>query len=778
MGWLNSKVEIFNMVGIKFLLCIGIFFIGISASNAQDKFTISGVITDAYNNESLIGVSINITSLKKGTTTNAYGFYSLTLPKGEYIILIHYLGYKTIQKKLSLSKNTSHNFELLEEIAQLDEVVLTKKAYYQESQMSVATISAKGIKNIPVLLGEADVISAIIMLPGVSRSGEAASGFNVRGGSTDQNLILLDEATIFNSSHLFGLFSVFNPDAIKNLTLYKGGIPARYGGRVSSVLDIYQKEGNNKEFGLSGGIGAVSSRLLVEGPTIKEKGAFLIGARASYAHLFLKLSDNNNSASFYDVNAKLNHKINANNSLFLSAYFGKDFFKITDNFKNSYGNSIVNLRWNHLFSEKLFSNLSLIYSNYFYNLELDFAGFNWNSGIDNLNLKYNFKHYLSNELQLNYGINNTYHIFNPGEIEPTSEASGILENKLTKKYANEFAAYIDVEQQLTSNLSLQYGLRWSNFIRLGQDELNVYEDNNPIVFNNSFQIYQKAKPISVASFSRSEKLITYSNFEPRLALSYSFNPQTSIKANYTRIAQYLHLISNTNSPTPLDVWTPSGPFIKPQIADQVGVGFFKNNHNFSIESEIFYKKVQNRIDYVDGADLIANNAIEQVLLNGKSRAYGWELLLKKSKGKFTAMFAYTLLKSEQKTEGRTVTEPGINFGQWYNSAYNKTHDISINASYNINEKWKINSNFIFQTGQPTNYPTGQFKFKNLTIPIFGPRNTENLPNYHRIDISAVFTPKKNRSTKWQRHWVFGIYNLYNRKNAYSITFSKKYRYWW
>ena len=757
---------------LVFILCI----LSTLAVKAQQKYTLSGTITDNASNETLIGVNILFPEIQKGAVTNTYGFYSLTLPEGQYKVQISYLGFTDQIYDIDLTKNVKLDVALDESTESLDEVIIeedVERVNIKRPQMSVNRLSAETIKQIPVILGEADVIKSILLLPGVTSAGEGASGFNVRGGAADQNLILLDEAIIFNSSHLFGFFSVFNPDAIKDLKLYKGGIPARYGGRVSSVLDIYQKEGNSKEFHMSGGIGVVASRLLAEGPIEKNKGAFLIGGRASYAHLFLPLFDIDNKAYFYDLNTKLNYKVNQNNSLFLSGYFGRDLFSLNESFVNIYGNSVLNVRWNHLFSDKLFSNLSLIYSDYYYGLELDFVGFKWNSGIQNFNLKYDFKYYLNDQVQINAGINNIYYGFNPGKIEPNNSDSGIITDQLTRKFANEAAAYVDIEHSLTDNLTVEYGLRFSNFVRLGQDEVNVYRDNQPVIFDPFLLLYKGADPINVQTdISRSETLADFNNLEPRLAASYTINDDTSIKASYTRLVQYLHLLSNTSSPTPLDVWTPSGPFTKPQKLDQYALGFFKNfkEDMYTLETEVFYKDVQNRIDYIDGADLIANDAIEQVILNGEARAYGWELLLRKNSGKFKGWLAYTLSKSEQRTQGRNSRETGINLGQWYNTPYDKTHDISINASYELSAKWKFGTNFLFQTGQPTNFPVGQFEFQGIVVPTYGFRNEQRLPSYHRVDVSATLTPKMNKGRKWQSEWVFSVYNLYNRRNAASINF--------
>ncbi|WP_242203684.1 TonB-dependent receptor [Aestuariivivens insulae] len=741
--------------------------------NAQEKFTISGTISENSSNETLIGVNIIFPEIQSGTTTNEYGFYSITLPKGTYKVLVSYLGFNTISETVTLSENIVKNFNLTASFENLNEVVITEdveRLNIKAPQMSLNKLTANTIKEIPVVLGEADVIKAITLLPGITTAGEGASGFNVRGGSVDQNLILLDEATIYNSSHLFGFFSVFNPDAIKDLKLYKGGIPARYGGRVSSVLDIYQKEGNSKNFHMNGGIGMVTSRVLAEGPLKKDKGSFLFGGRSSYAHLFLPLFDVDNIAYFYDLNTKLSYKINDNNSIYLSGYFGRDVFRIQDSFENAYGNAVFNFRWNHLISDKLFSNLSLIYSDYDYDLKLSFVEFDWVSGIKNFNLKYDLKHYISDKFKLQYGLNSIYHKFNPGDIKPTTETSGINPFKLTDKYALEHAIYLDAEHQLSDKLSVSYGLRLSTFHRLGQNKLNLYNNNQAVLFNEDLKIYEKATPIGEATYKRRDVIAKFENLEPRVSLAHQLNSKSSIKASYNRMSQYLHLLSNTNSPTPLDVWTPSGKYIKPQLLDQYAIGYFRTfgNGSYTLEFESFYKTIKNRIDYIDGADLIANNAVEQVILNGRARAYGTELLLRKNKGRFKGWVAYTLSKSEQQTPGRTPQELGINNGRWYKTPFDKTHDISFTGSYELNNKWRLNANFIFQTGQPTTFPNGQYQFNGITIPNYSGRNDDRLPSYHRLDITATLNPK--RTKKRERYWVFGIYNIYNRRNAASIAF--------
>jgi len=664
------------------LLCFSLY------GNSQERFTLSGTIVEEQGRETLIGANIIIEDLNTGTISNEYGFYSITLNKGIYEVTISNIGYSSLKQTISLDQNVSMDFTLTEEIESLDEVIIESNVEalnIKSPQMSVNSLSATSIKQIPVVFGEADVIKAITLLPGVSSGGEGAAGFNVRGGAADQNLILLDEATIFNSSHLFGLFSVFNPDAIKSLKLYKGGIPAKYGGRVASVLDIYQKEGNKNEFKANGGIGLVASRLLLEGPISKGKGSFLLGGRATYAHLFLPLFEVDNIAYFYDLNSKLSYNINEKNDVYLSGYFGRDVFNVSNSFENTYGNTVINFRWNHLFSNQLFSNLSLIYSDYYYGLNLNFVGFEWNSGIQNMNIKYDFKQYVNDRFKMEYGLHSTYYRFNPGVISPNGPQSGINREELTNKFAFENAIYFDLNQQLSERISVSYGARLSSFLRLGQKELNVYENNQAVGYNSDLQLYEAINPISSQTNNQGKVVKSFLNLEPRLAVSYKLNDDTSLKTSYNRMTQYLHLLSNTSSQTPLDVWTPSGKYIQPQVLDQLAIGYFKRYYSYDLEIESFYKTTKNRIDYIDGANLIANKSIEQVLLNGQSRAYGFELLFRKNKGRFKGWFAYTLSKSEQQTNGINASDPGINNGKWYNTPYDKTHDVSITSSYDLSK---------------------------------------------------------------------------------------------
>lgn len=755
---------------LLFFLCI----LNFSSLLGQGKYTLSGTITDASSGEKLLGVNLIIKGTQMGTTTNAYGFYSLTLPKGNYTLSIEYLGFRTIEETISLKANQRRNYKLSQEDISLEGIEIsaptTAKTEIRSPQMSVASIPIQTIKRLPVLVGEVDIIKSLQQLPGVSNAGEASSGFNVRGGAADQNLVMLDQATIFNASHLFGFLSIYNADAIRDMKLYKGGIPARYGGRISSVLDVYQKDGNNTQFHTTGGIGVLSSRLLAEGPIVKERASFLVGGRASYAHLFLKLTDNNNSAYFYDLNTKLNYKIDEQNSLYLSGYFGRDVFDLDQVIKNNYGNALVNLRWNHLFSDQLFSNLSLIYSDYYYGLNVDISGFQWDSWIRNFNLLYDFKHYLSDRMKFSYGVQGTYYDFNPGKITPIGDST-IRYNALAHKYALEMGIYGDVEHKLSHNMTFSYGLRWSSFYHLGERTVDKYLDDEAVIFNAQQRIYERATPIGKRTYKRGEIIDVFTHLEPRISMAYAFDDNRSIKASYARMAQYIHLISNTSSPTPLDVWAPSDSFLKPQYSDQFALGYATNFKKgvYSLETEVFYKTVKNRLDYIDGANLIANESIEREVLAGHTRAYGWELLLRKNTGKLTGWLSYTYSRSEQQTPGRKAQETGINNGQWYATAYDKPHNLSLTGTYTFNKKWNASAVFTLQSGIPGNFPVGKYKYFGVYISNYSTRNAYRLPAYHRLDVSLSYTPHPER--KWKSEWVFGVYNLYNRYNAASIYFT-------
>ncbi len=766
-----------NIKAYIFLLC-GFLFFAVGLAKAQGNYTLSGTVKDQSNGETLFGASVFLKGTTVGVITNEYGFYSISAPKGTYTLIVSYMGYLEISKEVVLDTNQKIDFEIEEFSTRLEEVVVTgeetERVNLRKPEMSVSKLNIKTVKQMPVVLGEVDIIKSLQMLPGVTKNGEGSSGFNVRGGAVDQNLVLLDEAIIYNTSHLLGFFSVFNADAIKDIKLYKGGIPARFGGRVSSVLDVRQKDGNNKDFSLTGGIGLISSRIAAEGPILKDKGSFLVAGRGSYIHLFLKAANNKNSVNFYDLNLKTNYNLNENNKFFLSGYFGRDAFDFGNSFDSSYGNMSGNLRWNHIFNDRLFSNVSLILSKYDYDLGFAQQQFEWVSSINNYNVKYDLKYYASDAFKLDFGASAIYYDFDPGQIRPTAETSSVNPRSLDRKKALESGLYLNAEHKLTDKLTAQYGLRYSAFSRLGGQAMTDYENNQPVVYNSTLGIYQRGTAIGETNFEKGKTIKRFGNFEPRVSLAYQLNESSSVKAGYSRAAQYIHLLSNTTSVTPLDVWTPSGQFIEPLLSDQYALGYFRDfaDKKYSLEAEVYYKTVDNRIDYIDGSDLIGTNTIETEILIGESRAYGLELLARKNEGKLTGWLSYTLSKSEQRTPGGKAGGLGINNGDWYSTPYDRTHDFSLTGAYQLNEKWSFGTNLVFQTGRPVTYPNGQYEYEGLSIASYSDRNSDRLPAYHRLDISATYKPNRKPNKRWKGEWVFGIYNVYNQKNAASISFGQ------
>ncbi|WP_347052753.1 TonB-dependent receptor [Flavobacterium olei] len=745
-----------------------------SQKTGKKKSTLKGQVFD-NEKQPVIGANVFIKELATAAVTDVNGKYALDIPNGNYTVAISYVGLKNQEKNITVSDDVTINFNIDSDSQQLGEVIVmnNKAVDVKATQMSVNKLSMQEIKKIPVAMGEPDPLKSILTLPGVTNAGEASSGFNVRGGAADQNLILLDGAPVYADSHMFGFFSIFNADVVSGLDLYKGGIPSKFGGRVSSVLDVTQQTGDFNEYKVNGGIGIISSRLLVQGPIQKDKSSFILSGRTSYAHLFLKLADNTNSAMFYDLNAKLNYRFDANNTLAFSGYFGNDIFDINDRFASTYGSTMGILSWKHKFSDQLNSNLSAFYSDYRFNLEIPIESFKWESNISSYGLKYNWNYQPSEKFKINYGIDGLYYNFNPGVVQPTKSDSQFNYTQLDKKYALETSAFVDFENQITEKLTFRYGLRYSTFFRLGSEEITTYENGQSVVYNPLYKIYEEGTPTGTVAYKKGSAISTFNNFEPRAALSFAFNDNTSVKASYNRMAQYIHILSNTQSPLPMSIWTPSGPFTKPQLLDQYAMGYFKNfrDGDYSLETELFYKKVQNRIDYIDGADVLANNNIEQVILNGKARSYGLELLFRKNTGRFTGWVSYTLSRAEQKTAGRTAEEPGIANGDWYLSGYDKLHNLSVVGSYELNPKWSFNGNFTLQSGQPVTYPNGYYEIGGIHVPNYSLRNENRLPLFHHLDLAATYTPKPDKKKSWQSYWVFSLYNVYNRKNAASMSFT-------
>ena len=730
--------------------------------DAAKRFTISGTIKDKSNGESLLGATIFVRELKTGTTTNLYGFYSLSLLPGRYTLIYSYLGYSSVEENIQLSKNIVKNIEMETLTQSLGEVVITDRRSdenIRSNEMSVVKMDIKTIKKIPALMGEVDVIKAIQLLPGVQTGGEGTTGFSVRGGSADQNLVLLDEATVYNASHLMGFFSVFNNDAVKEVKLYKGDIPSAYGGRLSSLLDVRQKEGNMKRFSSQGGIGTISSRLLLEGPVIKDKMSFLVAGRRSYADIFLPFAKNrelrDNKLYFYDLNTKLNYIINDNNRVFVSGYFGRDVVQIGESnpFSMNWGNSTVSARWNHLFSEKVFHNLTLLRSNYDYYLgqEDTIAGFRWTSNMQEYSLRSDFTWYLTPSNSLRFGASATYHTFKPGKIDSGESKSIFNEVSVPQSQALSYAAYASNEQKIGALLTLTYGLRYSIFQNIGSATVFNFDDNFRFVDST---VYKKGEIYN-----------TYTHLEPRFGFNLILNEVTSIKGSYSNTVQYLNLASNATASNPLDIWLPSSPNIKPQVADQFALGLFRNFNKNTIETsvEVYYKKMYNQVDFRDHAVLLLNPQIEGELRFGEGYAYGAEFLVRKQSGKLTGWLGYTFARSMRKV-------PQINDGKYYHSPYDKTHDVVVVGSYQANEQLNFSATWVFTTGAPITFPTGRFVYGGVVVPIYSERNSYRMPDYHRLDLGVTYDVKKKPGKRYQSSWNLSVYNAYNRHNAFSITF--------
>lgn len=762
-----------------YLIAIFLCFAGgenaFSQKNAN-KQTISGFIRDDASGEDLIGATVQIKGTATGTITNVYGFYSLTLPADTYTIVVSYIGYTSITDEIDLNQSIKKDYRLKSGDTQLEAVVVTGEREDQnvtDVQMSVEKLTMNTVKQIPQLLGEADVIKSIQLRPGVTSVGEGASGFNVRGGNIDQNLILLDEAPVYNSSHLFGFFSVFNADAIKDVTLYKGGIPANYGGRLSSVMDVRQRDGNDKKFSGKGGIGVLFSRLTLEGPIVKDKVSFLVSGRRSYADVFLKLTDDfkDNQAYFYDLNAKVSWKINDKNRVFVSGYFGNDVFGFGDQFKMNWGNATGSARWNHIVNDKLFANLTFVYSNYNYSLGVPSGpqSFDWKSSIINTETKADFTYYLNTKMTVDFGAVFQYYAFYPGEIQPTSSESFFIPLIVQKETAVLPSGYVSVKHNVSKKLKLNYGLRYTHYFNIGPYNLNMYKYGVPTVADDIVEVKQ---------YEQGEVVAEYGGLEPRIGVNYALSEKNSFKASYQRTKQYMHLVSNTTSATPIDIWKPAGYYVKPATADQYALGYFRNlkNNMYEFSSEVYYKSMRDLLDYRNGAELLLNDNLETELLSGKGTSYGLELMINKKKGNLTGWIAYTLSRTTMEVDGFVAGDyygaaNGINNGNPYPSNWDKTHDLTVVAMYPLSDKWKISGNFIFMTGRPATYPNGRYMWDGKYLPDYSTRNASRVPTTHRLDFSATYTPYRH-GKNWKNSWSFGVYNLYGQKNPYSIFFAQ------
>jgi len=742
---------------MKLCVCFTILILWMIQVQAQKKYTLNGSVRDSLTGEALIGSFVTVPENKSGCVTNAYGFYSITLPAGDYSISYEYLGYLQKTFVISLNSDITKDVELKPKTVTLNEVVVSSQRNNQNitsTDMSTIKLDIKEIKKLPVLFGEQDILKTIQLLPGIKSAGEGNSGFYVRGGTTDQNLVLLDEAPIYNTAHLLGFFSIFNSDAIKDVKVIKGGIPAEYGGRLSSVVDVRMNDGNDKKMEVSGGIGIIASRLTVQGPIVKDKGSFIISGRRTYADLFLKLSNDSNqrrtSLYFYDLNLKANYNFGYKDHVYLSGYLGRDVFNFANQFGINWGNKTATFRWNHLFTNKLFLNSSFIFSDYNYDITLQGANRNVqiSSGIRDYSLKEDFQYFVSPKISLKFGLSSTYHEFFPGSLKASGDTS-VNSRILQSKHALENGIYFSNEHTISPSIKLNYGLRISSLSELGPGTFYYYDEEGDI---SDSAVYKNRSIVK-----------TYYGFEPRISLNYLFNQSNSIKASYTRIFQYVHLLSNSTSGNPTDLWLPTSHNIKPQYSDQWALGYFHNfaDNNFESSVEVYYKTMSNLIDYKKEADIVLNPNVESQLVFGKGLAYGAEFYLKKKEGKITGWISYTL--------SRTLRQfSQINNGNSYPAKQDRIHDIALVGIYQASEKWTLASTWVFNTGDAVTFPSGLYRVDGRDIPYYTSRNGYRMPDYHRLDFSATNTKKLKGN--FERSWNFSIYNLYARRNAYAINF--------
>ena len=733
---------------------------------AQDQFTVSGYVKDYSNGEELIGVTVFIKELGTGTISNHYGFYSVTLPQGSYNLVFSYVGFQTKPVQIDLNADLELNQELITDATLLQDIVIVGEEEDQDvnvqgTRMSANNLNIEQIKKLPALFGEPDIIKNVQMQPGVVAVGEGTSGYFVRGGTPDQNLILIDEAPIFDPSHFFGLFSIFNADVIKDTELIKGGIPARYGGRLSSILDIRTKDGNTKKLAGSAGLGLLSSKLMLEGPIVKEKSSFLLSGRRSYIDLFLKGNEDVSKVYFYDVNAKVNWKANNKNRFFLSTYLGRDVQQFNDDGAFDWGNKTASLRWNHLFNDRIFSNTSLIFSRFDYGLEIfdEIEGLEWTAGITQASFKEDFTYFINPQNELTFGYEGTYRNFSPGKVVPNSENSIFKRTELEKNSSFDHALYLGNKQAITNKLTLEYGLRYTIFQNIGPSTIYEYEDPLDNVNINR---------IDSTAYGSFETIKTFQNFEPRFSTRYLINNTSSVKASYNRMVQNVHLLSNSVVSLPFNTWAPSGPYIDPQKSDQYAIGYFRNlrDNAYELSGEVYYKRSFDLTAFADNANVFFNEDLAVEFRNGTSRAYGLELYGRKNVGRLTGFVSYTLSKATQKI-------PGINLDRRFPASHDRRNNLAINATFKLSDRVTFGGNFVYGTGRPFTLPVGRYEIENYNLNFYTGRNQYRLPDFHRLDLSASIRPKKNLGKKWRSSWTFAIYNAYNRKNPFTIYTRKR-----
>jgi hypothetical protein len=745
-----------------------LFFLGIT-SQAQNKFTLSGYVRDSLSRETLIGATIQTVSSGKGVSTNQYGFYSLTLPEGKYTLMVSFVGYLPQQIDIVLDGDKSLDPSMISKSSLSREIVISAKkrdANVKNAQMGQIDLSMSRMRSLPVIFGEMDPLKTLQLFPGVTNAGEGNSGLYVRGGGPDQNLILLDDAVVYNTGHLFGFFSIFNGDAIKNTTLIKGGMPAQYGGRLSSVLDISMKDGNMNNFQAEGGIGSISSRLSIQGPVQKDKSSFIISGRRTYIDAlvkpFIKKGSQFDGSGyyFYDLNAKFNYKFSNKDRLYISGYFGRDVFDFVNNEREfdtniPWGNSTVTARWNHVFSKKLFVNTTVVYNDYDFALNAFQNNFNFSlkSGIRDINLKSDFDHYLNPEHKLRYGFQYTFHRLSPSIISGAQDSVIFEPNNAQLKYARESALYLQDDWELNDKLKLSYGLRWSGFQQVGPYK-NFTSDVNGTRLDSL--VFERGDPVKF-----------YSGIEPRATLRYSLGDDASLKASASRNRQYLHLVSNSGTTLPTDVWVPSTLRVKPQLSWQFALGYFRNFNDNSWETsvEVYYKSMQNQIEYKEGFTPSIKDPEEEFVF-GRGWSYGAEFFINKTKGRFTGWLGYTLAWSNRKF-------PALNNGNTYPAKFDRRHDLSLVGTYDLNSKWKLSAVFVYATGNATSLPEKFYLVEGVLTQQYSKINQYRLSPYHRLDFSAVYTPVPKKERKWKGSWVFSIYNVYSRKNPYFYYYAQE-----
>lgn len=741
-----------------------------SEIETQIEYTLTGKVLTETTEEIIINATLYIDKLNRSIVSDTDGSYKLSLPAGQYQIAVSYIGFHTQRLNVDISSDLARDIYLYDKVTELKEVIIGSNAIDENVSnvnMGTTTLDIASIKKIPVSVGEVDVIKTLLTLPGVQSVGEGSSGFNVRGGSIDQNLILLDGAPIFNPSHVFGFFSIFNPDAVKDLTLYRGGIPAQFGGRLSSVLDVQLKEGDPVNHNLRGGVGLFASRLGADGPIKKGTDTYSFSGRASYSDWALNLFDdrelNNSSASFYDVSLKLSQLIGSKDRITASAYLSSDEFKFLSDTLYDWQSEVASLNWSHSFDTRLTFNIVGTYSDYEYgvNGRSEENEFDWKAGINHKAIKANLNYTLDDKNNFDFGIQSEWYRFKPGSLVPL-EGSSLNVIHLEKDFSRNYAAYFNHELKVTDKLSVIYGLRYSLFQNLGPGTVFEFDENAPRTIDTI---------TDSTTHNNGEVIESYNALEPRLSIRLGLLSSDAIKFSYNRLTQNIHLISNSTASNPVDIWQTSNNNIGPQIGDLFSLGYFRNFKNNTIETsaEIYYKSINDLVEFRDGATILLNKNIETDLLKGKGRSYGLELLVKKKQGLLTGWLSYTYSRTERKVSGPTPQET-INFGQYFPANFDKPHDITMVGTYQLTRRVSLSTNFTYSTGRPVTFPDSQYRIGSLAVANFRERNQGRIPDYHRLDIALTLEGSHRKNKKWEGSWTFSIYNLYGRDNAFSVFF--------